>query len=125
MDLTPNRTQETALIVLRTLVGWHFLYEGLAKTLWPAWSRDGAPLARSRKPEPKGRGKAGAVEAVENHKTVFHRSHRPLEIPPSRDSRFPTATTTRHLATAKRGKPRSASRRGVAGLCNLKRTDHG
>src|SRR3990172_11259628 len=46
MDLPLSRTQQTALVVLRTLVGWHFLYEGLAKTLWPAWSRDGAPLAR-------------------------------------------------------------------------------
>jgi thiosulfate dehydrogenase [quinone] large subunit len=46
MDPTLNRTQQTALVVLRTLIGWHFLYEGFVKTLWPAWSRDGAPLAR-------------------------------------------------------------------------------
>ena len=46
MDSTLNRTQQTALVVLRTLIGWHFLYEGFVKTLWPAWSRDGAPLAR-------------------------------------------------------------------------------
>jgi thiosulfate dehydrogenase [quinone] large subunit len=46
MDLTLDRTQQSALVVLRTLIGWHFLYEGFAKTLWPAWSRDGAPLAR-------------------------------------------------------------------------------
>lgn len=37
--------QQVALILLRTLVGWHFLYEGLYKLWAPAWSREGAPLA--------------------------------------------------------------------------------
>jgi thiosulfate dehydrogenase (quinone) large subunit len=46
MDLTLSRIQQMALVALRTLIGWHFLYEGLVKALWPAWSRDGAPLAR-------------------------------------------------------------------------------
>jgi thiosulfate dehydrogenase [quinone] large subunit len=46
MDLNLDRIQQSALVVLRTLIGWHFLYEGFAKTLWPAWSRDGVPLAR-------------------------------------------------------------------------------
>jgi thiosulfate dehydrogenase [quinone] large subunit len=46
MDLSPTRTQQTALIVLRTLIGWHFLYEGFVKMLWPAWSRAGVPLSR-------------------------------------------------------------------------------
>jgi thiosulfate dehydrogenase [quinone] large subunit len=46
MDPTLKRTQQTALVVLRTLIGWHFLYEGVVKTFWPAWSRDGAPIAR-------------------------------------------------------------------------------
>jgi thiosulfate dehydrogenase (quinone) large subunit len=36
--------QQTALIVLRTLVGWHFFYEGYTKLLQPAWSRAGAPV---------------------------------------------------------------------------------
>jgi len=45
MDLI-NRTQQAGLVVLRTLIGWHFLYEGWTKVLSPAWSRDGAPLAR-------------------------------------------------------------------------------
>jgi thiosulfate dehydrogenase [quinone] large subunit len=36
--------QQTTLIVLRTLIGWHFLYEGYFKLLYPAWSRDGTPL---------------------------------------------------------------------------------
>jgi thiosulfate dehydrogenase [quinone] large subunit len=33
-------------VLLRTLVGWHFLYEGVFKLWWPAWSRDGSPLPR-------------------------------------------------------------------------------
>ena len=37
--------QRLTLIVLRTLIGWHFLYEGFTKLLSPAWSRDGQPLA--------------------------------------------------------------------------------
>ncbi len=41
-----DRTQQVGLVVLRTLIGWHFLYEGFVKLFWPAWSRDGVPLAR-------------------------------------------------------------------------------
>jgi thiosulfate dehydrogenase [quinone] large subunit len=37
--------QQAALVVLRTLVGWHFLYEGYYKLWAPGWSRAGAPLA--------------------------------------------------------------------------------
>ena len=44
--LALNRTQQTALVVLRTLIGWHFLYEGLVKLVWPAWTRDGVPMGR-------------------------------------------------------------------------------
>ena len=40
---------------------------------------------------PEGRGKGGAMEAVENQNQVSHRSHRPLEIA-SGDSPFPTAS---------------------------------
>jgi thiosulfate dehydrogenase [quinone] large subunit len=40
-----SRAQQTALIVLRTLICWHFLYEGFTKLLAPAWSRDGQPIA--------------------------------------------------------------------------------
>ena len=36
--------QEVSLILLRTLVGWHFLYEGYFKLFRPAWGRDGVPL---------------------------------------------------------------------------------
>lgn len=38
--------QQTMLVLLRTLIGWHFLYEGYFKLLHPAWSRAGAPLDR-------------------------------------------------------------------------------
>ena len=37
--------QQVLLVVLRTLIGWHFLYEGYVKLLRPAWSPDGQPLA--------------------------------------------------------------------------------
>jgi thiosulfate dehydrogenase [quinone] large subunit len=32
------------LIVLRTVIGWHFLYEGYVKVLGPIWTRAGVPL---------------------------------------------------------------------------------
>lgn len=38
--------QQGALVFLRTLIGWHFLYEGYYKWSLPGWSADGAPLAR-------------------------------------------------------------------------------
>ncbi len=41
-----SRGQETALVVLRTLIGWHFLYEGFVKLWWPSWTRAGVPLGR-------------------------------------------------------------------------------
>ena len=41
-----SRLQQVSLIVLRTLVGWHFLYEGFYKVIAPAWSREGVPLGR-------------------------------------------------------------------------------
>lgn len=40
--LTP--AQQVGLVLLRTLIGWHFLYEGYFKLLHPAWSRVGTPL---------------------------------------------------------------------------------
>ena len=33
--------QLTALVALRTLIGWHFLYEGLVKLINPDWSSIG------------------------------------------------------------------------------------
>lgn len=38
--------QQVALIALRTVIGWHFLYEGYYKIMSPAWSSAGTPLAR-------------------------------------------------------------------------------
>jgi thiosulfate dehydrogenase (quinone) large subunit len=37
--------QQISLVLLRTLVGWHFLYEGFVKLWKPAWGRTGEPLA--------------------------------------------------------------------------------
>ena len=34
-------TQVTMLIILRVLIGWHFLYEGIAKLLNPNWTAIG------------------------------------------------------------------------------------
>ena len=39
-----TRGQGVALVVLRTLLGWHFLYEGYYKLVLPAWSTAGTPL---------------------------------------------------------------------------------
>jgi thiosulfate dehydrogenase [quinone] large subunit len=36
--------QRAALIALRTLIGWHFLYEGLYKLSLPGWTRAGVPV---------------------------------------------------------------------------------
>ncbi len=41
MPETRTNFQTTALVVLRMLVGWHFLYEGLAKLLNPYWTSAG------------------------------------------------------------------------------------
>jgi thiosulfate dehydrogenase [quinone] large subunit len=43
--MTLMTSQQIALVVLRTLIGWHFLFEGYTKLLQPAWGRAGAPLA--------------------------------------------------------------------------------
>jgi thiosulfate dehydrogenase [quinone] large subunit len=40
-----SNAQQIALVALRTLVGWHFLYEGYTKLLYPAWGQTGAPVA--------------------------------------------------------------------------------
>jgi len=77
------------------------------------YTADGQPLRPRRQPE--SRGKAGPVETVENQTPVFHRSHRPLEIPKNRDSHFSTAPTTIPILRTKNRKPPSASRRGSTG----------
>ena len=40
-----SAAQQVTLVVLRTLIGWHFLYEGYVKLLRPAWGPDGVPMA--------------------------------------------------------------------------------
>ena len=61
------------------------------------------------------RGTARPVETVENQKQVSHRSHRPLEIPKTRDFHFPTAPTAIPIFRIKNRNPPSASRRGSTG----------
>jgi transposase len=82
------------------------------------YTADGALQSRSRKTGEGDGGKGGTVEAVENRQAVSHRSHRPLEIPPSRDSHFPTVTAAATLLYPKTKKPPSASRRGSSGRIN-------
>jgi transposase len=61
----------------------------------------GKPLLRTER-----RGKGGAMEALENQKQVFHRSHSSLEISQrARDSHFSTAPTTASLPKPKKSKP--------------------
>ena len=43
--VTLSRFQSTALVLLRTLIGWHFLYEGYYKLVLPGWTRVGDPVA--------------------------------------------------------------------------------
>ncbi len=40
-------TQLTALVILRILIGWHLLYEGLSKLFDPYWSSSGYLLESS------------------------------------------------------------------------------
>ena len=36
-----SKWQLTSLVILRVLIGWHFLYEGIAKLMKPGWSAAG------------------------------------------------------------------------------------
>ena len=38
-------TQNTSLVVLRVLIGWHFLYEGIIKLYNPGWTAKGYLLS--------------------------------------------------------------------------------
>lgn len=44
MSTTPF-LQRVSLVFLRTLIGWHFLYEGYYKLMLPGWSSAGQPMA--------------------------------------------------------------------------------
>jgi thiosulfate dehydrogenase [quinone] large subunit len=39
-----NAVQQVTLVILRSVVGWHFLYEGYVKLLGPVWTRAGVPV---------------------------------------------------------------------------------
>jgi thiosulfate dehydrogenase [quinone] large subunit len=41
----PGGFQQVTLVLLRTLIGWHLAWEGFVKLFYPAWSREGWPLA--------------------------------------------------------------------------------
>ena len=41
---TRSRLEAVSLVLLRTLIGWHFLYEGYYKLVTPGWTRAGAPV---------------------------------------------------------------------------------
>ena len=41
-----SSAQQAGLVALRTLIGWHFLYEGYYKLALPGWAAGGAPLGR-------------------------------------------------------------------------------
>jgi thiosulfate dehydrogenase [quinone] large subunit len=45
LEAVLSPAQQVSLVLLRTFVGWHFLYEGYFKLWRPAWSRAGDPLA--------------------------------------------------------------------------------
>jgi thiosulfate dehydrogenase [quinone] large subunit len=47
--MPPSRAAMAALVVLRVLIGWHFLYEGISKLTTPNWSAAGY-LMQSRGP---------------------------------------------------------------------------
>jgi len=39
-----STAQQSTLILLRILIGWHLLYEGYVKIIGPMWTRAGVPL---------------------------------------------------------------------------------
>lgn len=40
-----SAAQQVGLVVLRSVIGWHFLYEGFYKWALPGWDRAGQPMA--------------------------------------------------------------------------------
>ena len=40
-----SSSQKTGLVILRVLIGWHFLYEGVVKLYNPAWTAKGYLLS--------------------------------------------------------------------------------
>jgi thiosulfate dehydrogenase (quinone) large subunit len=44
-NININTAQKTSLVVLRVLIGWHFLYEGIIKLYNPSWTAKGYLLS--------------------------------------------------------------------------------
>lgn len=44
-DLTYSKSQVTSLVILRLLIGWHFLYEGVLKLYSSSWTAKGYLLS--------------------------------------------------------------------------------
>lgn len=65
-EIAPDYTtlQLTALVILRVVIGWHFLYEGMVKLLNPYWSSAGFLL------ETKGILKGLATSIVANPRAL-------------------------------------------------------
>jgi len=45
MTVLLGRSHQVALVLLRTLIGWHFAYEGFYKLMLPGWTRSGERIA--------------------------------------------------------------------------------
>lgn len=63
------------LVTLRTLIGWHFAYEGYYKLMLPAWSRGGGRLARFSAEgylRSAAGPFAGAFHAIAAHPSLMH-----------------------------------------------------
>lgn len=64
-----------SLVALRTLIGWHFAYEGFYKLMLPAWSRGGgrlAPFSAAGYLRSATGPFAGAFHAVAAHPWLMH-----------------------------------------------------
>ena len=64
-----------SLIALRTLIGWHFAYEGFYKLMQPGWSRSGgliAPFSAAGYLKSAAGPFAGAFHAMAANPTIVH-----------------------------------------------------
>jgi len=64
-----------ALVALRTLVGWHFAYEGYYKLMQPGWSREGglvAPFSAAGYLRSATGPLAGVFHSMAAHPTLVH-----------------------------------------------------
>jgi thiosulfate dehydrogenase [quinone] large subunit len=64
-----------ALIALRTLIGWHFAYEGYYKLMQPGWSREGglvAPFSAAGYLKSATGPLGGVFHAMAAHPSILH-----------------------------------------------------